>query len=292
MSADNPVLRLNRKDGTTECLVTNRSDWVLHPDGDDIAAFSLALNPEELRLAGINDSLFVSLETITYHDIGIGDNVFMIGRFRNHEGIKENIPALRFGNIAMMPKQRIVDTASGIEQEAFLVEMRSIPGYSGSPVFLYSTDAMFDMSKRDLSKEQAALRQAELDKGRPIFPVDPGPLAFLVPKGPFLLGIDFCHINNYEKVTDSNGSEIGKVRINTGMAGVIPAWKIRELLDVEVFAMNRQQQEESGKQSSETHVSLDIAEKEEASFTQQDFEADLRKATRRVEPSESDEGTK
>jgi hypothetical protein len=287
LSAHSPVIRFNRNDGKTECITTNREDWTLHPAGDDVAAFPLAFDTNQIRIQGIGTTMFVTHELIRYEDVGIGDNVFMIGRFINHEGIDENLPALRFGNIAMMPKMPIVDATSGIKQEAFLVEMRSIQGYSGSPVFLYSIDAIGDMSNRDLSKEQDEIRQKSGFDGQR-GGLDPGPLAFMSPKGPFLLGVDFCHIHKHERVLDSKGEEIGRVRMNTGMAGVVPAWRIMELLNCEDLVKNRQKSEDDIRvRKSESHVSLDTSETEQV-FTEEDFEKALRQVSRRVDSSESD----
>jgi len=69
----------------------------------------------------------------------------MVGRFIGHDGHQRNTPAVRFGNIAMMPDEKI-KAADGTEQEGFLVELRSVPGCSGSAVYIYSPNAMQDMS--------------------------------------------------------------------------------------------------------------------------------------------------
>lgn len=71
-----------------------------------------------------------------------GGEVFMIGRFVGHDGRQKNTPSVRFGNISRM---RISDAEEGADQnqeevdERFLIDCRSIPDYSGSPVFF-----MFD----------------------------------------------------------------------------------------------------------------------------------------------------
>src|ERR1017187_7908057 len=52
--------------------------------------------------------------------------------------------------------------------------------------------------------------------------------------GPWLLGIDWCHIHDNEKVCAENGAEIVPaqyVKVSTGMAGVIPAWRLLSLLN-------------------------------------------------------------
>ena len=42
-------------------------------------------------------------------NMGVGDEVFMLGRFISHSGIQKNQPLARFGNIALMPDERILD---------------------------------------------------------------------------------------------------------------------------------------------------------------------------------------
>ncbi len=67
---------------------------------------------------------------------GVGDEVVMIGRFVAHDGRVRNAALARFGNIAMMPGEPVTD-GRGMKVEAFLVEMRSLSGFSGSPAFIY-----------------------------------------------------------------------------------------------------------------------------------------------------------
>jgi hypothetical protein len=53
--------------------------------------------------------------------------VFMVGRVITHEGKQKNLPSARFGNITMMPVEPLRHMR-GINQESFVVEMRSIGG--------------------------------------------------------------------------------------------------------------------------------------------------------------------
>jgi hypothetical protein len=68
--------------------------------------------------------------------IGIGDTVAMLGSLIGHDGKVRNSPIARFGTIAMMPGDKIKNLF-GADQETYLVECHSIPGFSGSPVFLF-----------------------------------------------------------------------------------------------------------------------------------------------------------
>ena len=67
------------------------------------------------------------------------------------------------------------------------------------------------------------------------------------PKGPYLLGIDFCHIPNrsivYRKGVQGAEPTQDFVHENTGMAGVIPAWRIIDVLFSDELREMRKQTE-------------------------------------------------
>jgi len=70
---------------------------------------------------------------------------------------------------------------------------------------------------------------------------------------------------------------------NTGMAGVIPAWRIAEVLDRDELKDKRKEKLLPEKQY-ETTASLDTADDDVSEvFTQRDFEAALKKVSRKVE---------
>lgn len=220
---DSPIIRMNTKEGSHDVLPLNNHSWYHHPSGDDIAVCPIGglISSETHKYKHIQTELFLTEKIISDEDIGGGDEVFMVGRFISHEGKQRNIPTLRFGNIAMMPLEPIMNTRKHM-QESFLIETRSLPGYSGSPVFVH----ILPFSKR------------------------PGKEGWSMEKGPWLLGIDWGHIPLYEKVVEKNRDEYGndvavtegwRVKTNTGMAGVIPAWKLNELLNIEEFVMKREE---------------------------------------------------
>jgi hypothetical protein len=279
--AEYPVIRFNRKDGSTECIPTKRENWFPHLSGDDISVFPITVSLEDMQVAVIGLDMFVTQTRISDEDIGIGDDTVMIGRFVNHEGKQQNSPAVRFGNIAMMDREKIV-TEAGIEQEAFLVEMRSLPGYSGSAVLIYSPCAMNDMSQIRRGKTRPKLGSGALLPPETMDAFN----AHTSAKGPYLLGIDFCHIQRKYNVRDAHGAEVSEglfVMENTGMAGVIPAWRIAEVLDRDELKDKRKEKLLPEKQY-ETTASLDTADDDVSEvFTQRDFEAALKKVSRKVE---------
>src|SRR5208283_4607720 len=211
-----------------------------------------------------------------------------------------NSPSVRYGNIAMMNKETIWNKYLQVEQESFLVETRSLPGYSGSAVLLWSPCAMFDMSQRRFGRDR---QLADLSKPVQLsdFITDKQDmLAHIAAKGPYLLGIDWCHLQSKAYVVvdrRSDGSDVLHpnrwfVRQNAGMAGVIPAWKILDVLKCEELMEQRRKETERMNRDADG-VSLDVAE-EPLQTTKQGFDipvptetqfiGDMEKASRKITP--------
>ncbi len=235
------VIRINTKDGKSKTLDMDDADWVRHPDGDDLAACFINFKSEDPYIWEwfIPSWLFVTDESIKEHNIGPGDDTFLVGRFVDHQGNQKNLPSARFGNIAMMPGEPI-KLASGYLQEAFLVESRSVGGYSGSPVFVH----ILPMSKR---------WEIEPSKKKPTgtgFRMEDGTFLDMLPKGPWLLGVDCGHMpfqgERSDRVIDEYGKEHPdgwRIRGNAGMVTVIPSWRLMGLLNTEEFVKNREKED-------------------------------------------------
>jgi hypothetical protein len=209
------AIRVNTRDGKVGIIHSTTEGWIHHPYGDDVAVLPINLEYEEVKAKGIQTGLFVTKEAIQEYKVGPGDEVFIVGRFVNHEGKQRNLPSVRFGNLSMLPYEP-VRTERGLLQEVFLVECRSLPGYSGSPVFLHP------------------------------FPFSQVPRKT---PPPMFLGIDMGHIKDRRSVLDREALNQGRrhsvddnwvVETNTGMSCVIPAWKVQEVLDVEELVESRQ----------------------------------------------------
>ena len=213
------VIRLNTKDGKTRTQETDERDWLCHPDGTDLAVLPLEIDQAIDDIHFISTKHFAHKDIIEALDIGPGDEVFVVGRFINHEGRQKNLPSARFGHIAQMANEPIV--YRGQQQESFIVEARSIGGYSGSPVFIYI-------------EPKGMLAGRRVDMSRPPPQNDGG-------FGPWMLGIDWCHLLDWSPVCDASGQPLNaklagpwdqQVKTNTGMMGVIPSWKLMEILEL------------------------------------------------------------
>src|SRR5262249_38173469 len=215
------IVRLNRQDGSIDILPLTYDDWRLHEAGDDIAAAPVNLTAEH-RHNWIFTSEFVTPKTLRDFNIGPGDEVFMVGRFSEHQGVDRNAPVVRFGNISMVEPAPIDQGERGRRQESFLVEMRSQSGFSGSPVIVYFGTT--------------GVRQQ--------VPVGGLSLASLVINKGWLVGIDWGHLPRKSSVFDADGTQTEySVRESSAMACVVPAWKLLELLEGDDLVRRRQRGE-------------------------------------------------
>jgi hypothetical protein len=261
--AKSRTIRVNTQDGKTDIIETDIGHWT-RSGTDDLAVMNLPLDPAHHKFWFVPEEAFVTPEVIKDYHIGFGDEICLAGRFISHEGKQSNNPAARFGNIAMMPGEP-VRRKDGSLQESFLVDMRSIPGYSGSPAFLYILPSEFMNRKLDYGRVQRA-------------------------HGPWLLGVDWGHLSEWKPVLEADQkthhpSKLG-VNLNTGMAGIVPAWRLRELLYGEELKMQRQQADEDfAAQGTPGELDAEI----EQGFTKEDFEAALKKVSKKIKPSRSDE---
>lgn len=225
-SSDGKVhLRFNKKIGENEetektysWMSTEVKDWKHHPQ-TDISIFSWL----EDRSGGMNDLDVVAVMSNMAADknlvrtelIGIGDEVLTVGLFSKRAGEKRNVPIIRIGNIAANPDENeTVNTKYIKDIEAYLVELRSIGGLSGSPVFVNLGGSKVPALAGMRSNSRVLERSPTLIKD-----------------SIFLLGMMTAHWNTGEVEMDIDITSDDKEALNTGIGVVIPFWKIQELLN-------------------------------------------------------------
>ncbi len=142
-----PIIRLNTKDGPREILPLPEEMWRFHPDELDIAVAMLGITRSKYELTAVPERFFLSRELIDDFGVGLGDDLYLTGRFINHEGKQRNWPTVRFGTIAMMNNEEIIGYR-GKPQESFLIEVRTIGGYSGSPAFVILSNSRLSRPDR------------------------------------------------------------------------------------------------------------------------------------------------
>jgi hypothetical protein len=208
------VIRLNKREAgrghETGILNLSASNWTPHPEGDDLAICSVDVFGKRIKFQFLDvRTYFVARNEMPFHTLGPGDEVYMVGRLL-YRGVQRNLPVVHTGVIAMMPLEPL-ERDDGFLQESFIVECRSIGGFSGSPVFVRRRrDELPDIS----------------------FP-HPGPPSDY---RQWLLGVNWCHLHEHlERVYTVKKDELKttryQVKSNSGFAGVIPAWKLRDLID-------------------------------------------------------------
>jgi hypothetical protein len=248
------VVAVNAKDGAPRFLKSGDDiEWFYHPtekESVDVAVCPLASpNLDLLDSRSISEMSFVSEAKIAEYGIGLGDEILAVGLFTRFFGTSKIIPIVRTGNIAMMPTDKIPVKDFG-EIEAYLAESRSIGGLSGSPVFVRSTMNL----------------PTKTTKGEPAVISGLGPLHFLgLMHGHWELPLDFSTIEQAEAV-------------NMGVSIIIPAKKVLEVLYHPELVKMRLKAKET---KNDKHFPVADSSIKPAPFTRVDFEAALKKASRK-----------
>lgn len=246
---DEILIRLNQTGGPARWTRSHISQWHFHPTDKSVDVAVLTIQ----NLEGLDCALFslksaATAQIIQHEGIGLGDEIFMAGLFVSHYGKKRNIPIVRVGNIAAMPEEKIESQFGPID--GYLVEVRSLGGLSGSPVFVHL--GLFRHKDGEL-------------------------LASLNPEGRFF----FLGLMQGHWPTDDAEA---KQRVNTGIGIVVPADKILEVINQpKLLAM----EEDAKKKHENSNMAvMDAVEDptEDGTFSREDFESALKKASRKSKP--------
>lgn len=234
-------IRINTGQGdATDVEITG--EWA-YPDnpGSDVAAipFMPFMPWEPLP---IPKRWFVTEDIIEARKIGIGDELIVMGMFSAHVGTNRNLPIVRSGSIASMPQEPLIDPNTGDEFDAYLAEVRSIGGLSGSPVFVALNPAT-----------RLAAEVHEADVGGQNF---------------YLLGLVRGHWDRSAEL-DFHETELG--RLNTGVAMVTPITDLIPILETEEFVEYAKQMDKQHKDSEAYRQAEDTAPEESGSNGTSEF---------------------
>jgi hypothetical protein len=134
--ADAATLRVNRKGGGTLPIEAPVARWMLHPTADvAVAGVDAGLMLQALSFRAWDIDSAAGRDFRDERQIGPGDDAFITGLLVHHPGKSKIMPIVRVGNIAALPDDP-VQLATGLDTVG-LLEVRSIGGLSGSPVFLH-----------------------------------------------------------------------------------------------------------------------------------------------------------
>lgn len=206
---------LNRDGGGRAVINTKPQDWLFHPSDDqvDAAVLAMPIPAEGFDHLAITRKMFAEDELIREYNVGVGDELYFPGLFVPHGGRDRNRPIVRQGTIAAM-REEPVDTDMG-PIDAYLAEVRSIGGLSGSPVFLHLSDLWRDPPGND--------------------PGDPIPTQH----EDVFFGLVHGHYDAKSPLT----SPLDLEAVNMGISMVIPAQRIREVIEQEEIEMVRKKKE-------------------------------------------------
>jgi hypothetical protein len=214
------VIRVNCLNGPPDIFELDPTQWQFVPRWHDLAVTQIPLSPDRHDFSFIDAKMAVQKEHLAPGLIGPGEDIFMPGLFVDHDGGETNRPALRFGNISVLPAP--IKQETGATSDCYVLDMHSRTGYSGSPVFVYRTLG------------------SNLDQSQGLW---------LGPSEQFimLLGV---HVGQFPEMWELKAGQISEtaltrganaafVRGMSGMTVAIPAWSLLEFLNMPQFKQFR-----------------------------------------------------
>ncbi|MEQ1656464.1 MAG: serine protease [Nitrospira sp.] len=201
-------LRINRKDGGSDVgavlLVPSgkNQNVFVHPDTSvDLAAVPMLPNQSKYDFKFLPDEFLTSKNDFDALHIREGSDVFFTGLFTQYPGAQRNHPIVRFGRVALVTDEKIA--WDGQDMDLYLIEAASYGGNSGSPVFFY------------------------LGSDR-----EPGALVV----GPPIIKLAGIMQGTFMDAQEIRAIDTAKIPISVasmGIAAIVPAYKLRELLEAE-----------------------------------------------------------
>lgn len=198
-------VRLDKKDGSAEIvklpiIASGDKRTVFFHDVPTVDLAVVPALPDEkvFDFKFLPVSVLLESDTLHTHNIAEGTEVFFTGLFTPHVGEQRNYPIVRFGRVALMTPERI--NWNGMKTELYLIESGSYGGNSGSPVFFYlGADRLLgSITVGPPELYLAGVMKGAFQEGRPIRAVPTSETPFSV--------------------------------ANIGIAAVVPAPKLREIL--------------------------------------------------------------
>lgn len=136
------TLRINTRDGGFGRVETSPDDWVRHP-GADLAMTPLAPDIQVFDYHHFPTEGMLNVEVIDRLGLWVGAETLTPGLLVNQPGISQVQPVVRFGHVAGLgtdPVKMKVAPGLVVEDNAILIEGKSLGGVSGAPVFVHVDD--------------------------------------------------------------------------------------------------------------------------------------------------------
>lgn len=225
------ILKVNDcKDGTRQ-IATSYDHWFYHDSNEAIDVAILPLKNLDIDFGQkfFPVDRFAIGDNLTRSKIRLGEEVFLTGLFHGHSGSWRNLPIVRVGNIAAMVREPIQSkdfNDNEIRIYGYLVELRSIGGLSGSPVFAVLDEAT--PGSQYVSTMPVPLTDAagySYDGSRQIDPVSS------IQRQYCLMGLLHGHYEVTSRIPYLHGGKVMRdEQINLGIGIVIPAADINDVL--------------------------------------------------------------
>lgn len=211
---DKVFIRLNKKVGGSEIGIIpikaegDKRTVFFHSDPSvDIAVIPFLPDQKKFDFKFLQDDLITTKDEYKNLKISEGSDVFFTGLFTPYLGAEKNYPVVRFGRVALVTDEKI--EWQGKQMDLYLIEVSSYAGNSGAPVFFY------------LGSDREPGR---LVVGSPILKLAG------VMQGTFL---------DAQEIKMIETKKIPISLSNMGIAAVVPAYKLHEVLFNEELKRHR-----------------------------------------------------
>jgi hypothetical protein len=219
-------IRVNNSEGELDDIPSSQEDWCAAADTDVAAA---RFDPPD------DVDIWATHMSNQMNAVMPGHELFLIGMFHLMQGVDSVQALVRSGRVARPYMENVPITLNPHSPEdittvtAHLIEALAWGGQSGSPVYIHDQYHVFPKPQQPdtfgILLERDSLQRSKITA------TDVGPPLFGLLYGSFTLP---------HSVRDSEDAEIGGVSMNTGIAIVIPAENIRQLLWRDKFAKDRE----------------------------------------------------
>lgn len=241
------VVRINVRGGTSHNVSADPAieevRWYYHEDESVDLAMIPFWCPRQFDHIYIDGRRIVDDTVMRVEHIGIGDLTYVVGLFRLMHGSQRNLPIVHSGNIALLPGDERIPVRDWRDPanirtmltEAYLVEGHGLQGLSGSPVFVRPSRKIrgaFPKDEWDTSMLVAGNKVALLGMWQGSWDAPPDEvMAAEIPRG---------------------------ARVPVGLGVVVPATKIKEILDSEEVMEHRKTlKQERAKREAQEAAQLD-----------------------------------
>ena len=258
-SSGSVYARINLSNGTTK-TVQLHGPWI--KSDSDVAMMVIDDDDEygHLLEANIPTQAFLTDAQIQQNNFGVGDEVYITGLFTQRFGISSNIPVLRSGIVSAMPVEPIQGPKDAKPFSAYLLEVRSLSGLSGSPVLtIIHRGTLMNRPARQFSGVVHQITLVGLIRGH--WPT-------------------MANWDSDDPYIPADGDIL-----NSGIALATPVQELRALIDSpEATAMRLNAAKDAAETNAPVLDSDFSAESSLEEFTKSDFEDALRKVSRKIDP--------